>query len=32
VTVSKKGFATTVVEKTELTVGQALTFPLSMKV
>jgi len=27
---SKKGFATTVVEKTELTVGQALTFPLSM--
>ncbi len=32
VTVSKQGFATLVVEKTELTVGQALTFPLSMKV
>src|SRR5258708_1578886 len=32
VTVSKQGFATTVVEKTELTVGQALNFPLSIKV
>jgi len=32
VTVSKQGFATLVVEKTELTVGQALNFPLSMKV
>src|SRR6266566_230444 len=32
VTVSKQGFGTLVVEKTELTVGQALTLPLSMKV
>jgi outer membrane receptor for ferrienterochelin and colicin len=32
VTVSKQGFATIVVEKTELTVGQALNLPLSMKV
>jgi Carboxypeptidase regulatory-like domain/TonB-dependent Receptor Plug Domain len=32
VTVSKQGFATLVLEKVELTVGQALTLPLSMKV
>src|SRR5258705_11100872 len=32
VTVSKPGFGTLVVEKTELTIGQALTLPLSMKV
>src|SRR5216684_4062193 len=32
VTISKQGFATMVVEKAELTIGQALTFPLSMKV
>src|SRR6266571_8600435 len=32
VTISKQGFATTVVEKVELTVGQALNLPLSMKV
>src|SRR5713226_7312777 len=32
VTVSKQGFGTLVVEKTELTVGQALALPLSMKV
>jgi hypothetical protein len=32
VTVSKQGFGTLVVEKTELTIGQALTLPLSMKV
>jgi hypothetical protein len=32
VTVSKQGFATTVVERMELTVGQAITLPLSMKV
>lgn len=32
VTVSKQGFATTVAEKLELTVGQALNLPVSMKV
>src|SRR5207244_8276512 len=32
VTISKQGFATTVVEKVELTVGQALNLPLSIKV
>ncbi|HEY6229889.1 MAG TPA: TonB-dependent receptor [Pyrinomonadaceae bacterium] len=32
VTVSKTGFATLVVEKADLTVGQALNLPLSMKV
>jgi hypothetical protein len=32
VTVSKQGFATLVVEKADLTVGQALNLPLSMKV
>ncbi len=32
VTVSKQGFGTLVVERTELTVGQALALPLSMKV
>src|SRR5437667_1288387 len=32
VTVSKQGFGTLVVEKAELTVGQALALPLSMKV
>ncbi|HVS83806.1 MAG TPA: carboxypeptidase regulatory-like domain-containing protein [Pyrinomonadaceae bacterium] len=32
VAISKKGFATTVVEKAALTVGQALNLPLSMKV
>src|SRR6266404_4710330 len=32
VTVSKQGFGTLVVEKAELTIGQALTLPLSMKV
>jgi len=32
VTVSKQGFATAVVEKTELTVGQALNLPIAMKV
>src|SRR5712692_9043228 len=32
VTISKQGFATTVVEKAELTVGQALNLPVSMKV
>src|SRR6266568_3355851 len=32
VTISKQGFATTVVEKVELTVGQALNLPISMKV
>jgi len=32
VTISKQGFATTVVEKTPLTVGQALNLPLSIKV
>src|SRR5712691_11490198 len=32
VTISKQGFATTVVEKAELTVGQALNLPLSVKV
>src|SRR6266576_2692304 len=32
VTVSKQGFGTLVVEKTELTVGEALTLTLSMKV
>ena len=32
VTVSKQGFATLVVEDANLTVGQAMTLPLSMKV
>ena len=32
VTVSKQGFATLVVEKADLTVGQAINLPLSMKV
>ncbi len=32
VTVSKQGFATLVVEKADLTVGQALNLPLAMKV
>src|SRR5438128_5716194 len=32
VTISKQGFATTVVEKVELLVGQALNLPISMKV
>jgi len=32
ITVSKQGFATLVVEKADLTVGQALSLPLSMKV
>ncbi|PYS24640.1 MAG: TonB-dependent receptor [Acidobacteria bacterium] len=32
VTISKQGFATTVVEKTELTVGQALNLPITVKV
>ena len=32
VTVSKSGFATLVVEKADLTVGQAMNLPLSMKV
>jgi len=32
VTVSKQGFATLVVEKADLTVGQAMNLPLSMKV
>src|SRR6202171_751543 len=32
VTVSKQGFGTLVLEKLELTVGQAITLPLSMKV
>jgi len=32
VTVSKQGFATLLVEKADLTVGQALNLPLSMKV
>ena len=32
VTVSKQGFATLVVEKANLTVGQAISLPLSMKV
>src|SRR5438128_49273 len=32
VSVSKQGFATVVLEKLELTVGQAVTLPLSMKV
>ena len=32
ITVSKQGFATLVVEKADLTVGQALNLPLSMKV
>jgi len=32
VTVSKQGFATLVVENANLTVGQAITLPLSMKV
>lgn len=31
-TVSKSGFATLIVEKAELTVGQALNLPISMKV
>jgi hypothetical protein len=32
VTVSKQGFATLIVERAELTVGQAMNLPLSMKV
>lgn len=32
VTVAKQGFATTVLESTDLTVGQALNLPLSMKI
>ena len=32
VTVSKQGFATTILERTALTVGQALTLPFSMKI
>src|SRR6266496_5422165 len=32
VTVSKQGFATAVAEKLELTVGQALNLPVSMKI
>ena len=32
VTVTKQGFATTVLEKTGLTVGQALTIPFSLKI
>ena len=32
ITVSKQGFATLVVEKADLTVGQAMNLPLSMKV
>src|SRR5712692_10271549 len=32
VTVSKQGFATLVLERMELTVGQAITLPFSMKV
>ena len=32
VTVTKQGFATTVLERVELTVGQALALPLTMKV
>ena len=32
VTVAKQGFGTLVLEKVELTVGQAITLPLSMKV
>src|SRR5215203_967403 len=32
VTVSKQGFATTVLKKTALTVGQALTVPFSLKI
>src|SRR6266852_1848469 len=32
VTISKQGFATTVVEKVELLVGQALNLPISVKV
>ena len=32
VTVSKQGFGTLVLERVELTVGQAITLPLSMKV
>jgi carboxypeptidase family protein/TonB-dependent receptor-like protein len=32
VTISKQGFGTLVVEKAELTIGQALALPLSMKV
>src|SRR6185503_668033 len=32
VTVTKTGFATTVVEKADLTVGQAMNLPISMKV
>jgi Carboxypeptidase regulatory-like domain/TonB dependent receptor/TonB-dependent Receptor Plug Domain len=32
VTVLKQGFATTVLEKTALTVGQALTIPFSLKI
>jgi hypothetical protein len=32
VTVSKQGFATTILEKTALTVGQALSIPFSLKI
>ncbi|HEV7745933.1 MAG TPA: TonB-dependent receptor [Pyrinomonadaceae bacterium] len=32
VTITKTGFATTVVEKADLTVGQAMNLPISMKV
>ena len=32
VTVSKQGFATTILEKSALTVGQALTIPFSLKI
>ena len=32
VTVSKQGFATTILENTALTVGQALTIPFSLKI
>ena len=32
VTVSKQGFATTILERTALTVGQALTIPFSLKI
>ncbi len=32
ITVSKQGFATLVVEKADLTVGQAMNLPLSMKI
>ncbi|HEV7681744.1 MAG TPA: carboxypeptidase-like regulatory domain-containing protein, partial [Pyrinomonadaceae bacterium] len=32
VTITKSGFATTVVEKADLTVGQAMNLPISMKI